>query len=595
MKKTTLGLALALAIAIANIAPAAMQTQQEDWRGLSLKAMELVALGKSDEANDAGKQALEAAEKTLGPGHPAVAALCYQLAELKRSRADNAEAEQLYKKSLAILERAGENEMILTAYPLVGLGNVNLDRGKVPEAVDLYKTALKSLEEHGSGSTTKLTLEVASRLEKLYRAVGNEAMADSMKNKQRSLDKNMVVSKGPIFAQANPGAIIGSIFNGIGNIITRVTPVGGFPPIGIAMDTEPDFDMDSDSDMDSDVGVEDDSSMGGDVPADPQDPDSGGASAPWNTDQQGYAAPPKPQFGISKFDEALKQKLANKTMSRTEPQKGKRADDQIALGNKFRNLGKSNREAGAVKPVDQGPSPDPARETANPMHGLAKQLKTDIETGNSEKVAGHFGNLSNVNLGQVFDALTERDVDQLMAVLSDADRNKLLRRLNGANLDKALASVLHPETSANADFQKEVFSGLDDYTLRKITPHLRPNDFAVLAAQGFGVDRFLKAGVSMGTLLDLGVEIPAESRRQVGNDSGELTIVPADQQSGRDQIGRGTRTGITTDEARRQTARPSTGAGQVEAWNKLKNSPDFKQFVDAMSRLDRQEPGRSAN
>ncbi len=587
MKKMTLILAVVLSLAIAATAPAA---KQEDWSGLSLKAIELLALGKNDGANDAGKQAVEAAEKSLGPENPIVAALYYQLAELKRSQANNAEAEQLYKKSLALLEKAGDNDRALAVYPLVGLGNVQLERGNAAEAADLYEKALRSLEEHGSVSTTKLKCQVASRLEKLYKVLGKKSLADSMRDKRASLSKNMVVSKGA-------GEIIGSIFNGIGSIISQVTPEG-FPPIGIELGMGSGDDMGSGEDMDPGMGEGDDSSMDEDMTADPYDPDFDISGVPGASSGEVYVPrPPKPKFGVTKFDQALQRKLANRTIKRTKPQKGKRANDQIALGNKFRNLGKSKSQFSAVKPLDQDRSLDQARETANPIYELTKQLKSDIETGNSSKLVEHFGNLSNVKLGQVFEGLAERDVDRLMAILPDVDRNKLLRRLHGGNLDNALASILHPENAVIPDFPKEVFSGLDDSTLRKVAPYLRPSDFAVLGSQGFGVDRFLKAGVSRQTLLDLGVEIPLEPRKRGQNASNELIIMPVDQPPGRDETRQGTGTEANTTEiARQQTAQASKkDLSPVEAWNKVKNSPEYKEFVNVMSQLGRDKPGRFAN
>ena len=60
---------------------------------------------QDDSAVVVAKQALEAAE-TLGPDHPSVATSLNNLAELYRVQGQYAQAEPLYKRSLAIREKA---------------------------------------------------------------------------------------------------------------------------------------------------------------------------------------------------------------------------------------------------------------------------------------------------------------------------------------------------------------------------------------------------------------------------------------------------------------------------------------------------------
>ena len=52
------------------------------------------------------KRALAIAKKALGPDHPHVATSLNNLAELYRAHGKHAEAEPLYKRSLAIREKA---------------------------------------------------------------------------------------------------------------------------------------------------------------------------------------------------------------------------------------------------------------------------------------------------------------------------------------------------------------------------------------------------------------------------------------------------------------------------------------------------------
>ncbi len=77
-----------------------------EWQALFMEAENLSLAGDHERALEVGKQALELAEKNLGPGHPGVAELLYNLARLYARKSQYAEAESLLKRSLAIREKA---------------------------------------------------------------------------------------------------------------------------------------------------------------------------------------------------------------------------------------------------------------------------------------------------------------------------------------------------------------------------------------------------------------------------------------------------------------------------------------------------------
>ena len=68
--------------------------------------MSLYQKGQYDQAVVVAQKAIEAAKKTVGPDHPAVATGQNNLARLYVTQGRYAQAEPLYKSSLAIYEKA---------------------------------------------------------------------------------------------------------------------------------------------------------------------------------------------------------------------------------------------------------------------------------------------------------------------------------------------------------------------------------------------------------------------------------------------------------------------------------------------------------
>ena len=85
-------------------APAYSQTAE--WETLTKEAIALYQKGQYGRAVNVAKTALEVAEKTFSPEHPAVGVSLNTLADLYHAQGQYAQAEPLYKRSLAILEKA---------------------------------------------------------------------------------------------------------------------------------------------------------------------------------------------------------------------------------------------------------------------------------------------------------------------------------------------------------------------------------------------------------------------------------------------------------------------------------------------------------
>src|SRR4051812_1121180 len=78
---------------------------ESEWQRLTDETFSLVAAGKHDQAVVVSKKALEVAKKK-GPDDPSVATSLNNLAVLYRRQGQYAAAEPLYKRALAINEKA---------------------------------------------------------------------------------------------------------------------------------------------------------------------------------------------------------------------------------------------------------------------------------------------------------------------------------------------------------------------------------------------------------------------------------------------------------------------------------------------------------
>src|SRR5579875_1410816 len=77
-----------------------------EWRILNQEVMELYRAGKYDRALVLARKALQVAEQSAGPNHPDVAASLNNLALVYEAQGDYAKAEPLFKRALAINEKA---------------------------------------------------------------------------------------------------------------------------------------------------------------------------------------------------------------------------------------------------------------------------------------------------------------------------------------------------------------------------------------------------------------------------------------------------------------------------------------------------------
>jgi tetratricopeptide (TPR) repeat protein len=104
------------------------------------------AQGRYAEAEPLFKRALAIMEKALRPDHPDVANFLNNLASLYQAQRRYAEAEPLYKRSLAIVEKALGAEHPNVAASFYNLAWLGVAQGEWAKAADYWRLATKLIE-----------------------------------------------------------------------------------------------------------------------------------------------------------------------------------------------------------------------------------------------------------------------------------------------------------------------------------------------------------------------------------------------------------------------------------------------------------------
>ena len=112
-----------------------------EWKSLNDEVNSLYRQGHYDRAIVVAKKALQVAEQAGGPDHPDVAQSLNNLAELYQTQGQYAQAEPLYKRSLAIWKALGPDHPDV-ATSLNNLAVLYDTQGQYAQAEPLYKRAL---------------------------------------------------------------------------------------------------------------------------------------------------------------------------------------------------------------------------------------------------------------------------------------------------------------------------------------------------------------------------------------------------------------------------------------------------------------------
>ncbi len=156
--------------------------------------------GKYADAEDLFKRALAIYEKTRGASPPTVASTINNLAALYDEQGKYADAEGLYKRALAIREKALGKDHRDVAHTLHNLGVVYKEQGKYADAEGLYERALSILEK----TLGKDHPEVATSLSSLagvYKDEGKYADAEGLYKRALAIREKALGKDHPAVAQ----------------------------------------------------------------------------------------------------------------------------------------------------------------------------------------------------------------------------------------------------------------------------------------------------------------------------------------------------------------------------------------------------------
>jgi CHAT domain-containing protein len=149
--------------------------------GVALNSLAIVyrAQGKYADAEGLYKRALAISEKALGAGHPDVALTLNNLANVYDNQGKYADAEGLYKRALAIREKALGKDHPQVANSLIGLAGVYADQAKYADAEGLYKRAL-AIKEKALGKDHPEVARTLNNLAIVYESQGKYADAEGL-------------------------------------------------------------------------------------------------------------------------------------------------------------------------------------------------------------------------------------------------------------------------------------------------------------------------------------------------------------------------------------------------------------------------------
>ena len=182
------------------------------------------AQGRYAEAEPLYKRSLAIKEKALGPEHPDVAKVLNNLAFLYDNQGRYADAESVYRRALAISEKALGPEHPLVANSLNNLALLYRNQGRYADAEPLYKRSL-AIFEKALGPDHPNVAASLNNLANLYKDQGRyaEALALVRRNIEKGFG-NKVVAFQVLFQSARQNLIgTADAFGGSYETVQRVS------------------------------------------------------------------------------------------------------------------------------------------------------------------------------------------------------------------------------------------------------------------------------------------------------------------------------------------------------------------------------------
>ncbi|KEQ57671.1 uncharacterized protein M437DRAFT_79551 [Aureobasidium melanogenum CBS 110374] len=131
------------------------------------------------EAEEIYRRALAMKEKIYGSKHTSTLGTVHELGSVYREQGRLAEAEEMCERALAGKEKALGSEHASTLNTVNNLGSVYRDQGRLAEAEEMYERALAGYEK-ALGSEHKSTLNTVNNLGNLYTDQGRLAEAEAI-------------------------------------------------------------------------------------------------------------------------------------------------------------------------------------------------------------------------------------------------------------------------------------------------------------------------------------------------------------------------------------------------------------------------------
>ena len=173
----------------------------EEASKLDDQADALYEKGRYAEAEPLYKRSLAIREKALGPDHPDVAASLNNLALLYDQQGRHVDAEPLYKKALAIWEKALGSDHLDVATALNNLALLYDAQGRYAEAEPLYRRSLAIREKILAPDDPDITYPL-NNLALLYKKQGRYADAEPLYKKALAIFEKTLGSEHPDVAAA---------------------------------------------------------------------------------------------------------------------------------------------------------------------------------------------------------------------------------------------------------------------------------------------------------------------------------------------------------------------------------------------------------
>lgn len=189
-----------LAAALIGISPL-VPAQSSAWQALSKEAMWLYQTGQPEASLVKAKEALRLTEKELGPDSLATNINLQLIGMVSIGLGRFDEAEQAFKRSIAVIEKARGTEARGLAMPVHAYAAVIFTRGRYAEAEPIIRRALR-LTEQEAGPDSVLVSEVVDALADTLERLGRLQEAEPLYKRKVAIIEKANGVQSPSLASA---------------------------------------------------------------------------------------------------------------------------------------------------------------------------------------------------------------------------------------------------------------------------------------------------------------------------------------------------------------------------------------------------------